>query len=199
MPESDPDADRLRVARRIAEIDERLIAIDAEIADLQASAIGRLRKKIDDAKAQGWDLFGEMILQVKREVARAAEGEGADILSLVNTFVGMAVDVERRRSVLANMSGGLSGPAIRPLAVWMTWQVYRTVKIPIVGMGGILEARDALEFILAGASAVQVGTANFIRPDAAVHVLDGLQQWLVDHRVSTVTELVGTLRAEADG
>jgi dihydroorotate dehydrogenase (NAD+) catalytic subunit len=126
-----------------------------------------------------------------REIAKAAAAEGADALSLVNTFVGMAIDVEKRRPVLANVSGGLSGPAIRPLAVWMTWQVRRAVSIPIVGMGGIMSARDAIEFILAGATAVQVGTANFVNPRAAVEVADGLASWLGEHGVSTIGELVG--------
>ena len=129
-----------------------------------------------------------------REFARAAEGEGADAVSLVNTFVGMAVDVERRRPVLHNVSGGLSGPAIRPLAVWMTWQVYRTVKIPIIGIGGILTGHDALEFLLAGASAVQVGTANFIRPDAAVRVVREIEAYLDRHGIATVRELTGALQ-----
>jgi dihydroorotate dehydrogenase (NAD+) catalytic subunit len=107
----------------------------------------------------------------------------------------MAVDVERRRPMLANVSGGLSGPAIRPLAVWMTWQVYRTVKVPIVGMGGILTGRDALEFLLAGATAVQVGTANFIRPDAALQVAREIEAYLVAHGIPSVRELTGTLQA----
>jgi dihydroorotate dehydrogenase (NAD+) catalytic subunit len=128
-----------------------------------------------------------------RDTARGAADGGADILSLINTFVGMAVDVERRRPVLARASGGLSGPAIRPLAVWMTWQVHQTVDLPLIGMGGIVDARDALEFILAGASAVQVGTANFIHPDAATRVLDGLENYLVEHGIAAVRELVGTL------
>jgi dihydroorotate dehydrogenase (NAD+) catalytic subunit len=128
-----------------------------------------------------------------RETARAAEGEGADILSLVNTFVGMAIDVPRRRPVLAKISGGLSGPAIRPLAVWLVWQVHGTVSIPIIGMGGIVSANDALEFILAGASAVQVGTANFIHPDAALTVLRGLETWLAENGIASVRELVGAL------
>jgi dihydroorotate dehydrogenase (NAD+) catalytic subunit len=130
-----------------------------------------------------------------REFAKAAEGEGADAVSLVNTFVGMAVDVKRRHPMLANGSGGLSGPAIRPLAVWMTWQVYRAVKIPIVGIGGILTAGDALEFLLAGATAVQVGTANFIRPDAAVQVVRGLAAYLVEHEIASVRGLTGALQA----
>jgi len=128
-----------------------------------------------------------------RELAKAAEAEGADAVSLVNTFVGMAIDVEKRRPVLANLSGGLSGPAIRPLAVWMTWQVSRAVSIPVVGMGGIMTARDALEFILAGATAVQVGTANFVNPRAAVDVAEGLARWLSERGVLSVRELVGAL------
>jgi len=128
-----------------------------------------------------------------RETARAAEGAGADALSLVNTFVGMAIDVERRRPVLTRKSGGLSGPAIRPLAVWMTWQCHQAVSIPLVGMGGIMNADDALQFILAGASAVQVGTANFVRPRAAVEVVAGLGAYLERHGVATVRELIGAL------
>ncbi len=126
-----------------------------------------------------------------RDTAKAAEGEGADALSLVNTFVGMVVNVEKRKPVLANVSGGLSGPSIRPLAVWMTWQVRRAVKIPIVGMGGIMSARDALEFILAGATAVQVGTANFVNPRAAVEVAEGLATWMSEHRIESVRGMVG--------
>jgi len=130
-----------------------------------------------------------------RDTARGAADGGADILSLINTFVGMAVDVDRRRPVLARGSGGLSGPAIRPLAVWLTWQVHQAVKLPLIGMGGIVHARDALEFILAGASAVQVGTANFIHPDAATRVLDGVEEYLVRHGIASVRELVGSLGA----
>jgi dihydroorotate dehydrogenase (NAD+) catalytic subunit len=131
-----------------------------------------------------------------RETARAAEAGGADVISLVNTFVGMAVDVQHRRPVLARVSGGLSGPAIRPLAVWMTWQVFHAVRIPIIGIGGIVEARDALEFILAGATAVQIGTANFIHPDAAIRVLRGIEAHLVETGIGSVSELVGALQVE---
>ena len=128
-----------------------------------------------------------------RELAKAAEAEGADAVSLVNTFVGMTIDVEKQRPVLANLSENLSSPAIRPLAVWMTWQVSRAVSIPVVGMGGIMTARDALEFILAGATAVQVGTANFVNPRAAVDVAEGLARWLSERGVLSVRELVGAL------
>jgi len=130
--------------------------------------------------------------------ARAAEDEGADILSLVNTFVGMAIDVERRRPVLANVIGGLSGPAIRPLAVRMTWQVRQAVRIPIMGMGGIMDERDALEFVLAGASAVQVGTANFVHPDAPVRVVRGLERYLEERGIATLRELVGALEIQPE-
>ena len=126
-----------------------------------------------------------------RITARAAVEGGADILSLVNTFVGMQMDVERRRPVLKKICGGLSGPAIRPLAVWMTWQLHHAVDVPLIGMGGISTAADALEFILAGASAIQVGTANFVHPDGSIRVLRGLEQWLVEHEVATFTELIG--------
>lgn len=133
-----------------------------------------------------------------RITARAAESEGADIISLVNTYVGMAVDVERQRPVLTRISGGLSGPAIRPLAVWLTWQVARTVKLPIIGMGGIMDANDALEFILAGASAVQIGTANFVDPCASIKVLEGLTDYLQRHDTGSVRELVGSLRTAVE-
>jgi dihydroorotate dehydrogenase (NAD+) catalytic subunit len=125
--------------------------------------------------------------------ARAAEGEGADALTLVNTFVGMAVDVESRRPMLANVTGGLSGPAIRPLAVFMTWQVCQAVRIPVIGMGGILSARDALEFMMVGATAVQVGTANFVRPQAAVEIVRDLEAWLGQHGLQSIREVIGTL------
>jgi dihydroorotate dehydrogenase (NAD+) catalytic subunit len=126
-----------------------------------------------------------------RITARAAVEAGADILSLVNTFVGMQIDVERRRPVLKKVCGGLSGPAIRPLAVWMTWQVHQAVDVPLIGMGGISSAADALEFILAGATAVQIGTANFVHPDGSIRVLRGLERWLVERNVATCSELIG--------
>lgn len=127
------------------------------------------------------------------ETARAAEAEGADALSLVNTFVGMAVDVGRRRPVLANICGGLSGPAIRPLAVWLTWQCFRAVKIPLIGMGGIRTADDALEFILAGASAVQVGTSNFLDPDCSATLVEKLADRVTELGASSIRDLIGTL------
>ncbi|MDH3627073.1 MAG: dihydroorotate dehydrogenase [Acidobacteriota bacterium] len=128
-----------------------------------------------------------------RVTAEAAVAGGADILSLINTYVGMAIDIERRKPVLTKISGGLSGPAIRPLAVWLTWQVAQTVDVPIIGMGGITDERDAMEFFLAGASAVQVGTSNFVHPDAAVRVVDGLERFLADRNIPSVQSIVGRL------
>lgn len=124
-------------------------------------------------------------------LAQAAVAGGSDALSLINTLVGMAIDVERRRPALANVTGGLSGPAIRPVAVRMTWQVAEAVDVPIIGMGGIVTSDDALQFIMAGASAVAVGTANFVDPMAAVSVIKGLVEYCHRHNVATITDLVG--------
>jgi dihydroorotate dehydrogenase (NAD+) catalytic subunit len=125
-------------------------------------------------------------------LARAAVEAGSDALSLINTLVGMAIDVERRRPKLGNLTGGLSGPAIRPVAVRMVWQVAAAgLGVPIVGMGGIMSATDALEFILAGATAVAVGTATFVTPDTCRQVVDGLAEYCRRHAVRSVRELVG--------
>ena len=128
------------------------------------------------------------------QIARAAVDAGADGLSLINTYVGMVVDVERRRPVLANATGGLSGPAIRPLAVWLVHQVSRAVKVPVTGIGGIACGRDALEFIIAGASAVQIGTVSFHTPDAAVKILEEIEAWCESHGVADLRELIGSIR-----
>jgi dihydroorotate dehydrogenase (NAD+) catalytic subunit len=126
-------------------------------------------------------------------IARAAEDAGADAISLVNTFLALAIDVETRRPKLSNIVGGLSGPAIRPIAVRMVYECRRAVKIPIIGMGGIASASDALEFIIAGATAVQVGTANFVDPFIWSKLLDGVGDYLRRHQMSRVTDLVGTI------
>ncbi len=125
--------------------------------------------------------------------ARAAEDAGADAISLVNTFLAMAIDVEQRRPKLSNVVGGLSGPAIRPIAVRMVWECRQDVKIPIIGMGGIMDARDVLEFMLAGANAVQVGTANFVDPFIWIKLLDGLEDYMTRHRVTRLADLVGAV------
>lgn len=128
------------------------------------------------------------------DMAAAAEAGGAAALSIINTILALAIDVETRRPKLANVTGGLSGPAIRPIAVRMVWEAYNAVKIPIVGMGGIANAHDALEFIIAGASAVSVGTANFVNPTAPIEVLEGIEEYLVRHGYRSVGDLVGTLQ-----
>jgi dihydroorotate dehydrogenase (NAD+) catalytic subunit len=129
-------------------------------------------------------------------IARAAVEAGSDALSLINTLLGMAIDVERQRPVLANLTGGLSGPAIRPVAVRMVWEVARAVSVPILGMGGIMTARDALEFLLAGATAVAIGTANFVNPDTAAEVLRGLEDYCRRHQVERLADLIGAARGD---
>jgi len=128
------------------------------------------------------------------EMARACEGAGADALSLINTLTGMAIDLERRKPVLANITGGLSGPAIKPVALRMVWQVAKAVKVPVIGIGGIMSAIDALEFILAGATAVQVGTASFVNPGAAQEIAQGMEQWLAQRGISELRSLIGALQ-----
>jgi len=127
------------------------------------------------------------------EIAKAVEDEGADAVSLINTLMGMAIDIERRKPVLSIKTGGLSGPAIKPVAVRMVWQVARAVRIPVIGLGGIMNAKDAIEFFMAGASAIQIGTANFIDPTVSVKVRDGINQWLDQHKVSSLSEIIGTV------
>ena len=125
---------------------------------------------------------------------RAAHA-GADALSLINTLLGMAIDIRTRRPKLANVTGGLSGPAIRPVAVRIIWQAHRAVGLPILGMGGVMDAADAIELMLAGASAVALGTANFVDPAAAVHVVDGIRDYLLENNIDHVTHIVGKVAA----
>ncbi len=127
------------------------------------------------------------------EIARAVEAEGADSVSLINTLMGMAIDVERRRSLLSIGTGGLSGPAVKPVALRMVWQVARAVKIPVVGLGGICTARDAIEFFMAGATAIEIGTANFLDPAVTIKVRDGIDQWLEAHHCQSVYDIIGCL------
>jgi len=126
-------------------------------------------------------------------MARACVDAGADALSLINTLIGMAIDLKKRRPVLANITGGFSGPAIKPIALRMVWQVSRAVKVPLVGIGGIMNATDALEFMLAGATAVQVGTASFINPGAAQTIAEEMEAWLVANGVADIKSLIGAL------
>lgn len=128
------------------------------------------------------------------EMAKAAEAGGADALSLINTLTGMQIDIERQKFVLANKTGGLSGPAIKPVAVRMVYQVANAVNIPIIGMGGIASAKDAIEFILAGATAVSVGTANFNNPNATMEVIEGIEDYMRRHQVEDIHELIGLVK-----
>lgn len=125
------------------------------------------------------------------EIARAVEAAGADAVSLTNTFLGMAIDVEKRKPMLSTITGGLSGPCIRPIAVRMVWQVANAVKVPVVGLGGIASGRDAIEFLLAGATAVQIGTANFVDPQVTVKAIDYIEDYLKRHQIASVRELIG--------
>ena len=125
------------------------------------------------------------------EIARACEAEGADSVSLINTLMGMAIDIEKRRPALSIGTGGLSGPAVKPVAVRMVYQVAKAVKIPVIGLGGIASAKDAIEFLMAGATAIEIGTANFLDPAITVKVSDGISQWLDDHGCKHVNEIIG--------
>ena len=128
------------------------------------------------------------------EIARAVENAGADSVSLINTLLGMAINAETRKPVLSTVTGGLSGPAVKPIALRMVWQVYQAVKVPIIGLGGIMNATDAIEFLLAGASAIQVGTANFIDPLTTINIIDGMNDYLERHKIASAKELIGQLQ-----
>ncbi len=128
------------------------------------------------------------------EIALAAEEAGSDAVSLINTLIGMSIDVEKRRPRLAAVTGGLSGPAIRPVAIRMVWEVYQKIKIPIIGMGGIMDASSAMEFFLAGATAISIGTANFVNPGASVEIIAGIEKYLIKNKIKGIKALVGSLK-----
>ncbi len=127
------------------------------------------------------------------EMAKAVEGAGADSVSLINTLLGMAIDIERQKPLLSTITGGLSGPAVKPVALRMVWQVAKAVKIPVIGLGGIMNAADAIEFILAGATAIQVGTANFIDPAVCPKIINGISDYLIRHRNNDINEIIGRI------
>lgn len=127
------------------------------------------------------------------EIARAVEGAGADSVSLINTILGMAIDAEKRKPILSTITGGMSGPAVKPVALRMVWQTAKAVKIPVIGLGGICSATDAIEFLIAGASAIQIGTANFIDPSISEKVIDGIADYLERHGFNSVQEIIGAL------
>lgn len=128
------------------------------------------------------------------EIARAVESEGADSISMINTLLGMAIDAEKRRPVLSTITGGLSGPAVKPIALRMVWQTAQAVKVPIIGMGGIASATDAIEFLLAGASAVEVGTYNFVDPSVTTQIVDGIEDYMHRHGFTDIQDLIGALQ-----
>jgi len=130
------------------------------------------------------------------DIARAAERAGSDAVSLINTITAMSIEVVSRRPKLSAVTGGLSGPAVRPIAVRMVWEVYRKIQIPIIGMGGIMDTRDALEFIIAGASAVSIGTANFINPRASVEIIEGIKKYLQKNNLNSIQNLIGSLECK---
>ncbi len=127
-------------------------------------------------------------------IARSVEDAGADAVSLINTLTGMAIDIHTRKPKIANITGGLSGPAIKPVAVRMVWQVAQAVKVPVIGIGGIMNAEDAIEFMVAGATAIQVGTANFVNPRATMEIIDGIRRYLTEHKIASAAALIGTVR-----
>ena len=128
-------------------------------------------------------------------IAQAVEAEGADSVSLINTLMGISIDIERRASRLSIGTGGLSGPCVKPVALRMVWQVAKAVKIPVIGLGGIMNAADAIEFLMAGASAIEIGTANFIDPTTTIKVIDGINEWLDNHGIKDIHEIIGCLKA----
>ena len=130
------------------------------------------------------------------EIARAVEAEGADAISMINTLLGMAIDAEKRRPILSTITGGLSGPAVKPVALRMVWQTAQVVNVPIIGMGGIATAADAIEFLLAGATAIEVGTYNFVDPTATIQIVEGIENYMLRHGFSNITELIGALNTK---
>ena len=193
----------LAVVERLAAEDVDMLEINISCPNVNAGflAFGQDPKHVEE-------LTGEIKKKAKQpvimkltpnvtdiaEIARAAEAGGADAVSLINTLTGMKIDVQKRTFALANKTGGMSGPAVKPVAVRMVYQTAQAVKIPVIGMGGIATAEDALEFILAGASAVSVGTANFYNPTATLEIIDGIQKYMEDNGVKDIAELVGAVR-----
>ena len=193
----------LRVVERLAEEKIDLMEINISCPNVNANflAFGQEPACVEQLTAQIKKIARQPIIMKLTpnvtditEVARAAEAGGADAVALINTLTGMKIDVQRRTFALANKTGGMSGPAVKPVAVRMVYQVAQAVEIPIIGMGGIVTAEDALEFILAGARAVSVGTANFFRPEATLEVVRGIEEYMEKNGVKHIQELIGAVR-----
>ena len=193
----------LAVVERLADEPVDMLEINVSCPNVKEGAIAfgqkpealyRITRRIKDIARQPVIMKLTPNVTDIAETARAAEAGGADALSMINTLTGMKIDVEKRTFVLANKTGGLSGPAIRPVAVRMVWQASQAVSIPIIGMGGIASAEDALEFILAGASAVAAGAMNFVNPYLTEEIADGIEAYLVRHGIGSVRDLIGAVR-----
>ena len=196
-------SDYIAVAERISELD-KINAIEVNISCPNVKqggmAFGTTAKGASEITTAIRKVYNKtLIVKLSPNVtdivsiAKAVEDSGADSVSLINTLLGMAIDVERQKPVLSTITGGLSGPAVRPVAVRMVWQVAKAVKIPVIGLGGIASGRDAMEFILAGASAVQVGTANFIYPNITLGIINYIKEYCSRHNVKDITELIGAV------
>ena len=165
----------------------KMFAHDAHLIGEAVSAVRKKTRKVLIAK------LGPDVSDIG-SMAQAAERVGADAVSLINTFIAMVIDVRTRKPVLANKTGGLSGPCIKPIAVRMVWEAAKAVKIPVIGIGGIMNAKDAAEFLIAGASAIQVGTANFMNPQASIEILDGLKDFMKKNKINSIQNLIGSIR-----
>lgn len=196
--------DYVEVCRRLAEHCPHIHAIEVNISCPNVKQGGMAfgttcdgAAEVTRAVREAWP--GTLIVKLSpnvtsiADIAKAVEAEGADAVSLINTLLGMAIDVERRRPYLSTITGGLSGPAVRPVAVRMVWQVAKAVGIPVVGLGGIMNGRDALEFIMAGATAVEVGTANFIDPAATIRVVEEIEAYMHRHGIASLAEIRGII------
>lgn len=193
----------LRVVERLASEDVDMLEINISCPNVNANflSFGQDPACVESLTSQIKKVTGQPIIMKLTpnvtditEVAKAAEAGGADAVSLINTLTGMKIDVNKRTFVLANKTGGMSGPAVKPVAVRMVYQTAQAVKIPVIGMGGITTAEDALEFILAGATAVSVGTANFFQPDATVEIVKGIERYLEENKIQDIKELIGAVR-----
>lgn len=196
--------DYITVASKINEVDEiHAIELNISCPNVKAGgmAFGINPKTAYEATKAVREVYkGTLIVKLSpnvtsiSEMAKIVVDAGADAVSLVNTFLGMAINAETRKPILGTMTGGLSGPAIKPIALRMVWDVYKAVKVPIIGMGGIMNATDAIEFLLAGSTAIQIGTANYIDPSISIKVLEGIEEYLDRHGVGSVTELTGAMK-----
>lgn len=193
----------LRVVERLAEEKIDMMEINISCPNVNAGflAFGQDPKCVEELTAEIKKIAKQPVIMKLTpnvtditEIARAAEAGGADAVSLINTLTGMKIDINRRTFALANKTGGMSGPAVKPVAVRMVYQVAQAVKIPIIGMGGILSAEDALEFILAGATAVSVGTGNFINPTTTLDVIQGIEEYMDRYNVDDINDLIGAVK-----